>query len=45
MVKECNHSLLKIYFRKKKKDDENQAWNTIDNTYYCDKCKEIIKVK
>jgi len=45
MAKQCNHHLLKIYFRKNKKNDKEQKWNTIENTYYCDKCKEIIEVK
>lgn len=44
-MKECNHNLLKIYFRKKSKDDVFQKWNTIENTYYCDKCMKIIEVK
>lgn len=44
MIK-CNHELVKVYYRKLKKEDSKQQWRTIDNTYYCDKCKRIIKVK
>jgi len=39
MVTKCIHSLHKIYFRYKTK------WVTIENLYYCNKCKKIIKLK
>ena len=45
MEKKCGHNLLKLYYRKKKKEDSKQKWITIKNIYYCDKCKEIIEVK
>lgn len=45
MNEQCNHNLLKIYYRKKKKDDDSQAWKTLDNKYFCDNCKEIIEVR
>lgn len=44
-MKICNHNLLKIYYRKRKENDLTQKWYTLENIYYCDKCKEIIKIK
>jgi len=44
MITECNHNWKKLYFRKMKKNKEQQ-WTTIKDKFVCDKCMEIKELK
>ena len=40
----CEHSLRRIYYRKKEKN-KKQSWLVITNKYYCEKCKKVLEIK
>ena len=44
-INKCVHKWKKIYYRKLVKGIDYQVWRTISNTYICEKCLEIKKLK
>jgi len=44
-MKKCKHHWKKIYYRKVVKGKKYQEWFTIPDTFICDKCLKIKRLK
>ena len=45
MIREHEHNLKRVYYRKMNKEKNYQDWISLNEFRYCDECKQILEMK